>query len=451
MSPPDQKAVERTLHFLHEIQALSLSDGTFGKDHEHLSRQQRKLTARQLRKQRKQMARNATKNANIIVISDDDDGGKDANSQPEPLPSKSSYVGLPGDNAPLSPLGEHLARLPMNPQLAKLLILGALFGCLEPALAVASCLNYRDPFEIPLDRQISAAKGRLGLSQNTLSDHWVYVTVVQNFRQLTSGVERYRFCQEYFIRDNVVSEIIRLMGDYARLLHEYRYIATPSPTDPGANINMNNFPLFRAILCGALFPNILKLVPQIKDGRVCRPKVHARPSEGDISINPKSVNGNVWPADPVWMVYFAKTRMDNSTCSTVLDTTIIPLRPVLFFSGSIQSNLIDSTVFTVDNWIKVQANPVLFRLIRDLRACLDDILESKFRCPSVTNWDPSSAEGRVLHTVVNLLANELVPTVQTQRYPWEPKTLERPSGGDGVQSSQSKLTAPHLDNQKQDV
>ncbi|KAF8561286.1 hypothetical protein P879_08573 [Paragonimus westermani] len=179
MSPPDQKAVERTLHFLHEIQALNLSDGAFGKDCGHLSRQQKKLTARQLRRQRKQMARNATKNANVIVISDDEDDGKDANSQSEPLPSKGSYIGLPGDNAPLSPLGEHLARLPMNPQLAKLLILGALFGCLEPALAVASCLNYRDPFEIPLDKQISAAKGRLGLSQNTLSDHWVYVTVVQ--------------------------------------------------------------------------------------------------------------------------------------------------------------------------------------------------------------------------------------------------------------------------------
>ncbi|KAF6777112.1 hypothetical protein AHF37_03802 [Paragonimus kellicotti] len=132
MSPPDQKAVERTLHFLHEIQALNLSEDTSGTDHVHLSRQQRKLTTRQLRKQRKQMARNATKNANIIVISDDDDGGgKDPNSQPEPLPSKSSYIGLLGDNAPLSPLGEHLARLPMNPQLAKLLILGALFGCLN--------------------------------------------------------------------------------------------------------------------------------------------------------------------------------------------------------------------------------------------------------------------------------------------------------------------------------
>ncbi|KAF8566717.1 hypothetical protein P879_06004 [Paragonimus westermani] len=273
----------------------------------------------------------------------------------------------------------------------------------------------------------------------------------QNFRQLTSAAERRRFCEEYFIRDNVVSEIIRLMGDYARLLHEHKYIATPSPTDPGANINMNNFPLFRAILCGALFPNILKLVPQVMDGRVCRPKVRARPSEGDISINPKSVNGNVWPADPAWMVYFTKTRMDNSMCSTVLDTTIIPLRPVLFFSGSIQSNLIDSTVFTVDNWIKVQANPVLFQLIRDLRVCLDDILESKFRCPSVTNWDPSSTEGRVLHTVVNLLANELVPTVQTQRHPWEPKINERPSSGDGMQSSQSKLTALQLDNQKQGV
>ncbi|VEL18043.1 unnamed protein product [Protopolystoma xenopodis] len=48
----------------------------------------------------------------------------------------------------LTPLGLHLANLPLDPQCAKLLLLGAMFRCLQPAVIVAACLAFRDPFEV---------------------------------------------------------------------------------------------------------------------------------------------------------------------------------------------------------------------------------------------------------------------------------------------------------------
>lgn len=43
----------------------------------------------------------------------------------------------------LTPLGRHLAALPLEPRLGKLLVLGALLGCLSPALVRCVCLLAR--------------------------------------------------------------------------------------------------------------------------------------------------------------------------------------------------------------------------------------------------------------------------------------------------------------------
>ena len=50
----------------------------------------------------------------------------------------------------LTPLGFHLAKLPMDPQTGKMILMGAIFSCLDPILTVAATLSFKDPFVIPL-------------------------------------------------------------------------------------------------------------------------------------------------------------------------------------------------------------------------------------------------------------------------------------------------------------
>lgn len=50
----------------------------------------------------------------------------------------------------LTPLGFHLARLPVEPHIGKLILFGALLGCLDPVLTIAAALSFKDPFFIPL-------------------------------------------------------------------------------------------------------------------------------------------------------------------------------------------------------------------------------------------------------------------------------------------------------------
>ena len=43
----------------------------------------------------------------------------------------------------LTPLGFHLAQLPMDPQTGKMILFGAIFGCLDPVLSVAASLSFK--------------------------------------------------------------------------------------------------------------------------------------------------------------------------------------------------------------------------------------------------------------------------------------------------------------------
>ena len=54
------------------------------------------------------------------------------------------------DEERLTPLGYHLANLPVNPRIGKIILFAAMFSCLSPVLTIASSLGFKEPFVIPL-------------------------------------------------------------------------------------------------------------------------------------------------------------------------------------------------------------------------------------------------------------------------------------------------------------
>ena len=54
------------------------------------------------------------------------------------------------DREELTPLGYHLASLPVDPRIGKMILFGAVFSCLDPVLTVSSTLGFKDPFVFPL-------------------------------------------------------------------------------------------------------------------------------------------------------------------------------------------------------------------------------------------------------------------------------------------------------------
>lgn len=64
----------------------------------------------------------------------------------------------------LTPLGFHLARLPVSPHIGKLILFGALLGCLDPVLTIAAALSFKDPFFIPM---VGGADMKAGVGGDT--------------------------------------------------------------------------------------------------------------------------------------------------------------------------------------------------------------------------------------------------------------------------------------------
>jgi ATP-dependent RNA helicase DHX29 len=90
----------------------------------------------------------------------------------------------------LTPLGHHLARLPVDVRAGKIIVLGAVLGCLRPSLTIAAYLSSKSPFVAPHEerdaadrvRYAMAASGAPGIAAGQRSDHLVVVAAYDGWR-----------------------------------------------------------------------------------------------------------------------------------------------------------------------------------------------------------------------------------------------------------------------------
>lgn len=82
--------------------------------------------------------------------------------------------------------GRHLCTLPVDPNIGKMLLIGAIFQCVNPALTIAAALAYRSPFVLPLNRKEEADEAkryfagdscRYGLEAN----YFIFTQLVNQF------------------------------------------------------------------------------------------------------------------------------------------------------------------------------------------------------------------------------------------------------------------------------
>ena len=94
-------------------------------------------------------------------------------------------IGALKEDGELTGLGWTLGQLPSDPQLGKMMILGAGFGCLDPILSVVTSLDHKSPFVgTSKSRELAEAVDRL--SGETASDHLAQANVMAAWNGLNS-------------------------------------------------------------------------------------------------------------------------------------------------------------------------------------------------------------------------------------------------------------------------
>lgn len=81
----------------------------------------------------------------------------------------------------LTKLGYHLADLPVEPHLGKMVLCAVVLKCLDPILTIACMLSYREPFVLPsqASQKRAAMLCRRCFSANTFSDHMALLRAFQ--------------------------------------------------------------------------------------------------------------------------------------------------------------------------------------------------------------------------------------------------------------------------------
>ncbi|XP_022251673.1 ATP-dependent RNA helicase DHX36-like [Limulus polyphemus] len=338
----------------------------------------------------------------------------------------------------LTPLGFHLAQLPLDPHTGKMILMGAIFSCLDPILTVAASLSFKDAFVIPLGKEEQADQKRKQIARNSKSDH---LMLVQAFQWLGSCYEeRLRsalLLGKFFITyhatamadvlDNKrvwiilgaapfrkkpttsctsVMMLANLKKQFTQYLHELQFLHCDDPKHKDFNRNSENQMLLKAVICAGLYPNVAKL--QWRHNRNPHkspkiPKVYTE-DDGKVVLHPKSVNYMEFNFHSQWLVYYQKLR---SSKVFLHDTTNVQPFSLLFFGGRITfgKDLSCSTVF-VDKHIAFHCPPRVAHLVKELREELDKLLQHKANHPGVTCWDPSTKEGALLKAIVELITSE---------------------------------------------
>uniref|UniRef100_A0A8C5MGJ1 ATP-dependent DNA/RNA helicase DHX36 n=1 Tax=Leptobrachium leishanense TaxID=445787 RepID=A0A8C5MGJ1_9ANUR len=265
----------------------------------------------------------------------------------------------------LTPLGVHLARLPVEPHIGKMILFGALFCCLDPVLTIAGSLSFKDPFIIPLGKEKIADARRKELSKNTKSDHLTVLNAFLGWEEAKwHGARMERdYCWENFLSSNTLKMLSNMKEQFAEHLLGAGFVSSRNPKDPKSNINSGNEKLIKAVICAGLYPKVAKIRPSFSKKRQMV-KVYTK-SDGKVSIHPKSVNVEEGEFHYSWLVYHLKMK---TTSIYLYDCTEVSPYSLLFFGGEISINKDkDQDTIAVDEWIVFQSPARIAHLVKPYR------------------------------------------------------------------------------------
>ncbi|XP_034684490.1 DExH-box ATP-dependent RNA helicase DExH5, mitochondrial isoform X3 [Vitis riparia] len=165
-------------------------------------------------------------------------------------------IGALDENENLTVLGRHLTMLPMEPKLGKMLILGAVFNCLDPILTIVAGLSVRDPFLTPLDKKDLAEAAKAQFSHD-YSDHLALVRAYEGWKDAEKDQIGCEYCWKNFLSAQSMKAIDSLRKEFFSLLKDADLVDGNMATYNAWSYDEH---LIRAVICCGLYPGICSVV-----------------------------------------------------------------------------------------------------------------------------------------------------------------------------------------------
>ncbi|KAF1377673.1 hypothetical protein PFLUV_G00203190 [Perca fluviatilis] len=304
------------------------------------------------------------------------------------------------DNHLLTPLGHHLASLPVNVKIGKMLIYGAILGCLEPIATIAAAISEKSPFSTPMNRKEEAnlAKAALALAN---SDHLTIYNAYLGWKNSQADGQRTEmsYCRKHFLNRTALITIEGVKHELMKMMEQAGFWssrASSSRSKPQtALLSKQQISVLNAVLTAGLYDSVARVLCTPSVDVLERVVCTVETPQGKAQVHPSSVNRNLQTHG--WLLYQEKVKY---TKIYLRDTTLVPPFPMLLFGGDIDIQHRERLI-TLDGWIHFQAPVRIGVIFKHLRKLMDSLLEKKLENPRM------NLEGeRTIQMILDLIKSE---------------------------------------------
>ncbi|XP_056146501.1 ATP-dependent RNA helicase DHX29 [Lampris incognitus] len=301
----------------------------------------------------------------------------------------------------LTPLGHHLASLPVNVKIGKMLIYGAILGCLDPIATIAAAITEKSPFFTPMDRKEEANLVKAALAMAN-SDHLTIYNAYLGWKksQMEGPRTEMSFCRKHFLNRTALITIEDMKHELMKMMEQAGFWSSRSSRpfkSQTSTLSKQQISVLNAVLTAGLYDSVARVL--------CTPSVDVlekiacmvETPQGKAQVHPSSVNRSLQTHG--WLLYQEKVKY---TKIYLRDTTLISPFPMLLFGGDIDVQHRERLI-TLDGWIHFQAPVRIGVIFKHLRKLMDSLLEKKLEKPNMNLEDE-----KTIHLILELIKMENV-------------------------------------------
>lgn len=304
-------------------------------------------------------------------------------------------IGALDEKEDLTPLGQHLCTIPLDPNIGKMLLMGSIFQCLNPALTIAAALAYRNPFVLPINRKEEADAAKRSFAGDSCSDHIALLKAFEGWKEAKRSGNEKDFCWENFLSPATLRLIDDMRMQFLNLLSDIGFVDKSRGAN-AYNQYSHDLEMVCAILCAGLYPNVVQCKRRGKRTALYTKEV------GKVDIHPSSVNAGVHIFPLPYLVYSEKVK---TTSIYIRDSTNISDYALLLFGGNLVPSKSGDGIEMLGGYLHFSASKSVIELIKKLRGELDKLLNRKIVEPGLD----VSGEGKgVVAAAVELLHNQMI-------------------------------------------
>lgn len=341
-------------------------------------------------------------------------------------------VGALDEGFNLTPLGKHLAALPVDVRIGKLILFGAMFCALDSTLTMAAFLSHKSPFIAPLNRRDEVSLRK----KDFLTANSDQLTTLKAYKGWMKACEKgrnacYNFANENCLSVKVLSTLIEIKIQLLEFLIDIGFVPGDIKvrhrkndiqdrileiTGPVLNANGENQKLLAALLCAALYPNIVQIhtpsklyqshisgnIPLDLNPEDIKFKTKA---DGFVHLHPTSVNQGVVFYPSPYMVYQEKIKTSKVF---IRECTMVPVLALVLFSAGtlkVELNCGQFVVSIDDGWImfSVESNEIA-ELLESIKNELLQLLDQKIKEPRM-NLQTHPKGKKIISTIIHLVTH----------------------------------------------